>query len=168
MAFEKRWKYPTKTGGTRHDRELSIYSIWYKMVRRCTNPKDNVYDRYGGRGITVCEAWLSYDRFFEWAMSAGYSEGLTIDRIDNDQGYFPANCRWADRKVQTRNTSRNVYVGDECVAQIAERVGMPYSTVYERYKRGYISDEELAAPVNTLNATRRWAVLTMIIFIIGV
>ena len=79
------------------------------MIQRCTNPKHNRYHRYGGRGISVCDEWRNdFQAFYDWSMSNGYDENApkgqcTIDRIDNDEGYYPDNCRWVDMKIQRHN-----------------------------------------------------------------
>lgn len=74
------------------------------MIDRCDNPKNKKYHLYGGRGITVCEEWKnSFPAFHEWAIANGYSDELSIDRIDNDKGYSPDNCRWATITEQNRN-----------------------------------------------------------------
>lgn len=126
------WLHPCKEGGN-HKR---VYLIWKNMVSRCTNPKDKSFKDYGARGITVCEEWLSYDAFYEWAMRSGYTEILTLDRRDNSGGYSPANCRWADRKTQNNNRRNVRDVNGETVSQIAERCGLDYHTVYYRLTHG--------------------------------
>lgn len=89
-----------------------LYAIYNAMRGRCLNPKSKVYNRYGGRGITVCEEWLNdYYSFKQWAYSNGYDENAprgkcTLDRIDNDGNYEPNNCRWVDMKVQNNNQHR--------------------------------------------------------------
>lgn len=81
-----------------------FYGTWNGMVQRCTNPKIKAYKNYGGRGITVCEDWLDIKIFIEWAEATHPNiQGLSLDRIDNDKGYSPENCRWADRATQRAN-----------------------------------------------------------------
>ena len=82
-----------------------LYNVWKDIKRRTLNPKFKYYLDYGGRGITICDDWKNdVKSFYDWAMSKGYSDDLSLDRIDNDGGYSPENCRWTTRTVQSRNT----------------------------------------------------------------
>lgn len=85
-----------------------LYCIFTGMKSRCYNPNATGYKNYGGRGITICDEWLAdFFAFKDWATSHGYADELTIDRIDNEKGYCPNNCRWVTRADQNRN-KRNV------------------------------------------------------------
>lgn len=87
-----------------------FYKAWAGMVDRCHYKKHPQYTRYGGRGITVCEEWRNFDNFLKWCTENPKPEGTySLDRIDNDQGYFPTNCRWATKKQQANNRRDNKY-----------------------------------------------------------
>lgn len=93
----------TNKGNTKHNlRGHRLYSVWFNIINRCTNPKCKSYKDYGLRNITVCEEWKDINNFIN-DMYPSFMEGLSIDRIDNDLGYSKDNCRWANRNIQQRN-----------------------------------------------------------------
>lgn len=94
----------TTHGGCSGGEIERVYRIWNGMKQRCNNTNNDHYNDYGGRGIRICDEWLNdYEIFKQWALSNGYSDELSIDRIDNDKGYCPDNCRWTTSKVQRWN-----------------------------------------------------------------
>ncbi len=84
-----------------------LYSIWQAMLGRCTTKTNERYDAYGGRGVTVCEEWLSFPVFAEWCIKNGHVKGMSIDRKNNDGNYSPSNCRIATVKQQNNNKKNN-------------------------------------------------------------
>lgn len=84
-----------------------IYNIWYEMNKRCSDPKADNFERYGGSGVTVCDEWRNdFKAFYEWSKNNGYEDDLTIDRVDSKKPYNPENCRWADYYVQMQNRGK--------------------------------------------------------------
>jgi hypothetical protein len=114
---------------------------WEHMIRRCTEPSHPAWDRYGGRGIKVCDRWLESFAAFAEDMGPKLDPALTLDRIDNDAGYEPGNCRWATRTQQMRNMSRNrlLTIDGETmpVSAWAERSGVNRSTIFARIYKGW-------------------------------
>jgi len=90
--------------------DTRVYGIWSHMVGRCTNPKDNAYSRYGGRGLTVCDLWRNSFEDFYADMGDPPTEKHSLDRVNNDLGYDPSNCRWATSKQQNRNKRNNHWI----------------------------------------------------------
>lgn len=129
-----------------------IKSIYKDMLRRCYKPYRKNYERYGGRGISVCSEWLENPISFEkWALNNGYSDKLSIDRIDNDGNYEPSNCRWTDFTTQANNRSNNIVLEYEgtslTIAQWAEKLGVDRKTIYNRIENGE-SPEVIFSPID--------------------
>ena len=131
-------------------RHTKLYNAWCNMRRRCYETKNKHYSDYGARGITVCDEWKEFIPFCEWSMKNGYKDGLTLDRIDNDKGYSPDNCRWATAIVQANNR-RNVhlitYKGETLsLKQWCIKLGLNYSSIKRRYYNGWDITEMFEAP----------------------
>ena len=130
-----------------HDTKNRLYRIWADMKRRCKNPDRPCYKDYGGRGIRVCQEWEnSFDSFREWALNNGYSDDLSIDRIDNDGNYEPSNCRWATPKEQANNKRNNFYISykgeTRTLTEWCEVFGLDRNIVAMRIYRDNIPFEE--------------------------
>lgn len=135
-------RYIASHGG-RHSR---LYKVWCAMKERCCNPHNKRYMRYGGRGITVCGEWKNdFAAFRDWALNNGYSENLTIDRIDNNKEYSPYNCRWVTPREQNRNYSRNHMITfngkTQCVVAWSEETGINRQTILWRINNGKALEE---------------------------
>lgn len=115
-----------------------LYGVWAGMRRRCMTPTSKAFPAYGGRGISICDRWNSFAAFV--ADMGPRPVGYSLDRIDNDGGYSPENCRWADKKTQQRNQRRAVYVivdgRRRRAIELAELAGVKTDTIIERAARG--------------------------------
>ena len=116
-----------------------IYKVYSGMKKRCYDKNHKIYNRYGGRGITICDEWLNdFMAFYNWSMANGYQDNLTIDRIDNNKGYSPDNCRWVTMLEQAQNTSKNVnitYKGKtQTISAWSRETGIPQNTISRRFK----------------------------------
>lgn len=119
-----------------------LYNIYIKMKARCLNANNPAYVNYGGRGIKICKEWQdNYINFYNWAMSNGYNENLTIDRINNNGDYEPSNCRWVDRKIQANNTRRNHFLTynnkTHTLAEWSKLLKINYNTLKGRLVTGH-------------------------------
>jgi hypothetical protein len=135
-------------------RKQRIYTTWKNMIRRCYNKDHTSYKYYGGKGITVCAEWQEFEPFYEWAIGSGYSDNLTIDRIDNNDNYKPQNCRWVTPKEQANNRSTNrciTFNGEaKTVAEWADGLGISFQSLDARLRSGNWSVEEaLTTPAKT-------------------
>lgn len=128
-----------------------IYKTWHNMKSRCNNPNATKYEIYGGKGIRVCDEWLVFENFYKWAVSNGYEEGLSIDRIDGCKDYEPNNCRWVDYKMQNNNTSQNHLITykdrTQNLTQWAEELGIDANTLGTRISRGWGIEKAITTPV---------------------
>lgn len=124
-----------------------LHNVWNGMKNRCYNKN------YGGRGITICSEWKdNFQAFYQWSIDNGYKEGLSIDRVDNDKGYSPDNCRWTDRKEQAQNrrTSKMYTINCEthCLKKWCEILNLKYRTIHKRiYTHGWDIETALLTPI---------------------
>lgn len=125
-----------------------LYSIWINMKTRCYNPKIREYKDYGGRGIKICEEWRnSFKAFYEWSISNGYSDTLSIDRIDVNGNYSPDNCKWSDRIEQANNKRTTVMINGMSLKRFCIEHNINYKTVHTRKTRHpELSIEEVVKP----------------------
>ena len=122
--------------------------VWRGMLKRCKDHKSIGYKNYGGRGITVCDRWMTFSNFVE-DMYPSFKKGLTLDRIDNETGYCAENCRWATWKQQQRNTRRNRFLTlngmTKCISEWSQSLGIPKTTIWNRLHRGWSVERALTA-----------------------
>jgi hypothetical protein len=140
--------YNTNTKTTHGLSESRIYRTWINMRDRCYNPKYKQFDNYGGRGITVCDDWNNnFENFNKWALENGYKDNLTIDRIDNDKGYCPENCRWITIQEQSHNkrTNRNITINGitKTASQWSKISGIGVHTILNRINLGWETNDLL-------------------------
>ena len=111
-----------------------LYGVWCSMKSRCENPNRGKFKDYGSRGIEVCKEWHDSWEFVKWALANGYHKGLQLDRINNDLGYSPYNCRWVTPKQNSRNRRSNKFLMvngiEKCVAEWCETMPISPYTVY--------------------------------------
>lgn len=135
------------------------YRIWAGMIGRCRVKSNAAYARYGANGITVCARWLDFRNFLEDMGEC--ADGMSIDRVDNEKGYEPGNCRWATAVQQARNQRGNKWIdihGDvRTLAEWCELKGMPYFSVARRLRRGWSVERALNEPLDQRKCNRRHA-----------
>lgn len=121
-------------------KEERLHRIWSSMKTRCYNKNSRAYQMYGAKGIVICDKWKNdYKEFFHWAMTHGYDDSLTLDRIDNAKGYSPDNCRWVTFADQNRNKKNNVWIEHDgkkmVLSDWAKELGITISPLRERIQR---------------------------------
>jgi hypothetical protein len=147
-STRRKWKSSATSPNT--------YRSWEHMIDRCYNEKHPHYERYGGRGIVVCDRWRkSFDAFLE--DMGERPDNKTIDRINNDMGYDPGNCRWSTMQEQNRNKSNGTTLEHQgqsmSVTEWAEKLDIPRQVIFGRLKVGWTTERALTTPVRF----RRWA-----------
>ena len=130
--------------------------VYKQMLRRTTNQKHRLYKDYGARGIKVCDEWLNnYQAFEKWAYKNGYDDNAqkysqTLDRIDNNKGYSPDNCRWVSMKIQNNNTRKNKYITykgiTKTMQQWCDEYNIPKTTFHDRLQRGWSVEKAIETP----------------------
>ena len=128
----------------------SLYSKYNAMKARCYRKTSSQYKNYGGRGITICDEWMDadngFDNFADWALSHGYKDDLTIERIDVNKGYSPDNCKWIPRLEQAYNKTNTVWVdyhGEQIqLALLCKRFGISYQSIHYRLNHMGMNVEE--------------------------
>ncbi len=145
-----------KTHGHANRTGKSItYTSWDAMVQRCTNSKNGAYKDYGGRGITICKRWHTFENFLA-DMGERPSRELSIERIENNKGYYSENCKWGAKKIQQNNTRRNHYLvyrtQKMTISQWADELNISVNTIYTRINTlGWDVERTLSTPVRKIN-----------------
>lgn len=146
---------PAQRGGYRprtHGKQpRQLYKAWQNMKFRCFNPTHPQFDGYGGRGITICAAWVDdYVAFRDWALANGWEPGLHLDRRDNDGGYEPGNCRFVTRAVSAGNTRTNVFLEwqgkRQTLAEWARELGVSPTGIQNRVRYGWSVERIFTQP----------------------
>lgn len=143
----------TTHGHARYKNRSRSYNIWNGMKSRCLYPSQPHYERYGGRGIKVCERWMTFDNFLA-DMGEPPTEFHTLERSDNNGNYEPRNCEWVLRDIQANNTRRSLqritFQGKtQPLQRWAEDTGIKYATLYNRISGGMPPEEALTKPLRT-------------------
>lgn len=132
-----------------------LYKIWKGMRHRCSCKGDTNYEYYGGRNIRVCSEWDDFIVFRDWAMSHGYVDGLTIDRIDPDKDYHPDNCRWITMSMQANNKRNNHFItinGEtHTLSEWSHITGHSQAAIKARIKKGWDESRAVMTPVKEVN-----------------
>ena len=155
----------SKKATVKHNgRKDRLYNVWRGVIDRCCNRNSKYYSRYGGRGISICEEWRhDYSKFREWALSTGYDDKArkyecTLDRVNNDGGYYPENCRWVNMKGQCNNRSSNHRITynnvSHTISEWSRITGVRKDTLRRRiFKYGWSVERALTEPTHKYRGT---------------
>lgn len=135
-----------------------LYRIWRSMINRCNNPEYHGYRNYGGRGIGICEEWHNFVAFRDWAITSGYNDKLSIDRINQNGNYEPLNCKWSTMKEQENNRRNNhllTFNGKtQSVSLWSEELGINKNTLFSRVcNMGWSAERALTEPIKRRTRT---------------
>lgn len=140
-------------------RKVSEYAVWKSMRQRCNNPKSTFYCRYGGRGITICDEWNDFSKFYS-DMGSRPSPAHTLERKNNNGNYCKANCEWATRAEQSVNTSHCVYLEFDgqilTMSQWTRKLSLPKGLIFGRLRKGWSVNRTLTEPVNVEYRNNKW------------
>ncbi len=131
-----------------------LHRIWANMKTRCYDPQSRAYKNYGGRGILICDEWRDdFQKFYDWAINCGYQDDLMIDRIDNDKGYYPDNCRWVNIEVQNNNKRSNIKIEHQgkvqTLAQWSKELEIEMDVLWHRIRvSGWSVERAFETPVD--------------------
>lgn len=155
MGKNKGTKNPRYNTGACMGIKPSWYNAWQNMKRRCLNPNNANYERYGARGITICDEWMTAQGFKAWVEVSGWREGLSIDRIDNDGDYCPSNCRWVSRAENSRKKSTTKLTFEQAqeirarldkgdhASDLAKKYGVVHGTIwFIQHRFTHVADGE--------------------------
>ena len=140
------WNHANRKYDPNCDSNSRLYGIWTNLKRRCLNPNLKEYKYYGGKGVKVCDEWYEWELFKNWALSNGYKEDLTIDRIDVNGNYEPSNCRWVTMDVQANNKSNNKYIAyqgrTQSLADWCKELDLDYDRTKQRINACNMTTEQ--------------------------
>jgi hypothetical protein len=147
----------TKNNLTHNMTHTRLYNTWAHMKRRCLNPKNAHYGDYGGRGIGLCDKWLSFEGFYE-DMGETYQEELTLDRIDNNGDYEKSNCRWATMEVQCNNKRNNRYITyngvTDTLSNLCKINNIKRELIKDRLRAGWDIERAFKEPIHPTKPKR--------------
>ena len=127
-----------------------LREIWRGMHKRCENPKCKDFPKYGAKGITVCTEWGDFEPFYEWAITHGYKDTYTLERLSVNRGYSPGNCRWISRKAQaynrTTNTRYTLNGHTRTLKEWSKEYGVPDYVICHRIEKGWSIEDAIKTP----------------------